>query len=160
MLYGVVHANFNCGYVRKVTRLYVKIGSLSLSIYFCHMGQRLSLDTLAETAVCACMQRNNWVLSISSGILLWAVQGGYGRISHLFSSSCMISSGRLHVKCAESAVINCIDHVLDRKNLIWFSDPSLTFQGWWLSQEEERIFWFVGLENKLKKGGDRHHTAF
>lgn len=48
VLYGVEHTNFICGYVRKVTCLYIKIGSLSLTIYFCHVANQLSLHTLAE----------------------------------------------------------------------------------------------------------------
>lgn len=75
----------------------------------------------------------------------------------------MISSGRLGVECAESAVITHADCVLDKKNQIWFSGPSLTFQGWWLRRKEEGIFWFlytlVSVENKLKKGEDKYHTV-
>lgn len=48
VLYGVEHANFICGYVRKVTCLYIKIGSLSLTIYFCHVGKQFSWHSLAE----------------------------------------------------------------------------------------------------------------
>lgn len=65
VLYGVEHANFICGYVRKVTCLYIKIGSLSLTIYFCQVGRQLCLHSLAE------MQCMYWVLSTSSTGMLW-----------------------------------------------------------------------------------------